>query len=82
MLYYSDGGPGPATKLLRVDAPPNGEFADWRRAKAERWQVKGGWQPDDQVQAKIQMTGDFFMIDESQVPQVQQEMRDVYNSFD
>lgn len=80
-LYYSNGGPGPASKLLRIDAPADGEFADWRRAPAQRWQVKGGWKPDDEAQHKILMTGDFFMIDESQVAQVQEEMRAEYAKF-
>ena len=34
MLYYANGGPGPADKLLRVHAPADGEFAAWRLAPA------------------------------------------------
>ncbi|WP_406817407.1 hypothetical protein [Mycobacterium sp. M23085] len=81
MLYYANGGPGPASKLLRVDAPEGGDFAAWRCAPAQRWRVKGGWKPDDEAQHKILMTGDFFMIDESQVAQVQEEMRADYARF-
>lgn len=81
MLYYADGGPGPASKLLRVDAHATGEFSDWRFAPAERWQVKGGWKPEPQAQAMIHQSGDLFMIDESQVPAVQAQMREQYNRF-
>jgi hypothetical protein len=46
MLYYSDGGPGPATKLLLVDAPAGGDWHAWVRAPAARWTVAAGWQDD------------------------------------
>ena len=75
MLYYANGGPGPATKLLRVNAPEDGEFADWRVAEAERWAVRDGWQPFPNAQSDIQWTGEYGMIDASQVPEVQEQMR-------
>jgi len=80
MLYYSDGGPGPASKLLRVDAEPEG-FAQWRAAPASIWQVKGGWQPYPQAQNEILQSGEFFMIDASQVEKVQGEITKQFNAF-
>jgi len=29
LLYYANGGPGPATRLLRVDAPGDGDYDKW-----------------------------------------------------
>ena len=75
MLYYSDGGPGPATKLLRVDAPEGADIAAWRRAPAWSWQPHSGWVPNTFVQLDILGTGEFFMVDESQVEDIQAEMR-------
>ena len=43
LMYYSDGGPAPATKLLRVHAPEDGDFWAWMCAPAERWTVNAGW---------------------------------------
>ena len=80
MLYYSDGGPGPASKLLRVDAEPEG-FAQWRAAPASTWQVKGGWQPYPQAQNEILQSGEFFMIDASQVVEVQAQMLAEFVAF-
>lgn len=82
MLYYSDGGPGPATKLLLVDAPAGGDWHAWVRAPAARWTVAAGWQDDTHlVQMDITMTGEFFMVDASEVPNIQQQMRDRYMAF-
>jgi hypothetical protein len=36
MLYYANGGPGPATRLLRVDAPGDGDHEKWLRADAAK----------------------------------------------
>jgi hypothetical protein len=74
MLYYANGGPGPATKLLCVDAPDGGDFKQWRSAPAWRWNVKGGWKPDRDAQLDIQCLGEFFMIDEIEVIEVQHAM--------
>lgn len=76
MLYYSNGGPGPATKLLRVDAPDDGSYEQWLRAPAARWQPLGGWRPDTNVQMDIQQLGEFFMIEPEAMPVVQQQIRD------
>lgn len=46
MLYYSNGGPGPASKLLRVDAPEDGDIWDWHGAPAASWQPHSGWVPN------------------------------------
>jgi hypothetical protein len=81
VLYYANGGPGPATKLLRVTVPENGDFATWRSAPAERWNVMGGWTPDGDAQMKILMSGEFFMIDESEVLDVQAQMLVQYMAF-
>jgi hypothetical protein len=76
MLYYSDGGPGPATKLLRVEVPATGSSHEaWLRAPAASWQPRSGWQPNDDAQLDILGTGDFFMVDASQVEDIQNEMR-------
>jgi hypothetical protein len=50
-------------------------------APAERWQVKGGWKRDQQAQNMIQFSGEFFMIDESQVLDVQAQMLAAYMAF-
>ena len=65
MLHYADAGP------LRVDAPDGGTPAGWHCAPAWRWNVKGGWQPYADAQADIRLTGEFSLIDESQVLDVQ-----------
>lgn len=76
MLYYANGGPGPATRLLRVDAPPDADIDQWQRAPAQRWLPGRGWEPDIHAQLDIQQTGDYFMVDESQVVGIQQQLRD------
>lgn len=81
MLYYANGGPGTATRLLRVNAPGDGDWYTWRRAPAESWQPKGGWKPYSNAQMEIQETGEYSMIDESRVPEVQQHMTDQHNKF-
>jgi hypothetical protein len=74
MLYYANGGPGPATKLLRVDAPEGGDWWAWMCAPAERWTVRAGWSSDDDAQAMIKMSGEFGLIDESEVLDVQAQL--------
>jgi hypothetical protein len=54
VLYYANGGPGPATKLLAVD----GDGDDWWSAPAWRWNVKGGWQPEPHAQLDIRCLGE------------------------
>lgn len=73
-LYYSNGGPGPATKLLRVDAPEGADIAAWRRSPAASWQPHSGWVPNTFVQLDILGLGEYFMVDESQVQAIQAEM--------
>lgn len=77
MLHYSDGGPGPATKLPRVDSDGD----DWHSAPAWRWNVKGGWRPAPGAQLDILCFGEFFMIDASQVLDVQHEMLSTFERF-
>ena len=33
----------PATKLVRIHAAKDGEYADWRDAKAEVFSARSGW---------------------------------------
>jgi hypothetical protein len=76
MLYYSNGGPGPATRLLRVEVAGGGSDREaWLRAPAASWQPHNGWQPNTYVQLDILGRGEFFMVDESQVEGIQNEMR-------
>jgi hypothetical protein len=81
MLHYSNGGPGPATKLYRVDAPADGDIWAWRSAPAQSWQPDSGWKPNDHAQEDILWLGEFFMIDLSQVSQVQGEMQARFDKF-
>ena len=81
MLYYSDGGPGPATKLLRLDVRPDGDRTDWHTATSWEWGLGVGWIPEPLAQAMILATGDFGLVDESQVSEVQQQIRERYEQF-
>jgi hypothetical protein len=48
MLYYSNGGPGPASKLLRVDAPQGGaprRLVSSTGPRSERFVVDGNETP-------------------------------------
>ena len=74
MHYYGDGGPGPHTKLLRVGAPDGCDERTWWSAPAFQWTPAGGWFPDSDAQGKIRCLGEFFLIDESEVPDIQQQM--------
>jgi hypothetical protein len=81
MLFYHNGGPGPATRLLRVDAPKDATIEQWRRAPAERWTVKTDqWRPESVAQLDILGTGDYSMCDESEVADVQRGMRSWYGT--
>lgn len=80
MLYYSNGGPGPATRLFRVDAPADADHMAWHRAAAASWQPHTGWVPNTYVQLDILGTGDYFMVDESQVPAIKEEMKSRFSS--
>jgi hypothetical protein len=77
MLYYADAGPGPRTKLLAVDSDGD----DWWSAPAWRWNVKGGWKPEPNAQLDIHCLGEFFLIPDSQVLDVQHEMLVTYERF-
>jgi hypothetical protein len=68
---------GPATKLLAVD----GDGDDWWLAPARRWNFAGGWQPDPNAQLDIRCLGDYFLIDESKVIEVQHEMLVTFERF-
>ena len=86
MLYYADNGPEWATKLLRVDAPGSGLSGEewesaWRKAKAERWMPKTGWQPYPGAQSEIRWTGELFLVDEDEVPLIQQQIREQYARY-
>ncbi len=76
MLYYSNGGPGPASRLLRVHAPGDGDHMTWRNAKGEKWTARTGWIRFDNAQLDIFALGEYFMVDASEVPVIQQQMRD------
>ena len=73
-LFYSNGGPGPASKLFRVEAPEGATIEQWRGSPAASWQPHSGWVPNTFVQLGILGTGDFGMVDESQVQGIQKEM--------
>lgn len=81
MLYYANGGPGTSTKLLRVDDTDATPSQMWVSAPAERWEVKTGWRPYSGAQGEILDSGDFFLIDESQVPEVQAQLTARRNEF-
>jgi hypothetical protein len=76
MLFYANGGPGPATRLLRVDASGDGDLAAWRVADAEKWTARSGWERYVNAQLDIQQLGEYFLIDSGDVAEVQQQMRD------
>lgn len=80
-LYYANGGPGPADKLLRVDVPPgyDGEHAVWFSAPAFRWTPEFGWFREPHAQNDIQQTGDFALVDVSKVPEIQKQMREEWD---
>ncbi len=75
MLFYANGGPGPATRLLRVDAPGDGDLAAWQQAPADKWTARSGWKPYVNAQLDIQQLGEYFWIDSGDVAEVQQQMR-------
>jgi len=75
-LFYSDGGPGPAHDLVRVNVEGGGSDAEtWRAASADRWSSDGSWTPYPNAQLDITFKGELFMVDASEVPRVQQEIR-------
>jgi hypothetical protein len=77
MLYYANGGPGAATRLLRVDAPEGADLAAWQQAPADKWTARSGWEPFLNAQLDILQLGEYFMCDSSEVPQIQREMTPV-----
>jgi hypothetical protein len=77
-LFYGNGGPGPHDKLYRVDAPPGCDDHTWWAAAAFQWTPQAGWFPDSDVQGNIRWLGEFFRLDDSEVPDIQQKMREKY----
>lgn len=53
---------------MRIHAAKDGEYADWRDAKAEIFSARSGWIDYPTAQEKILMDGELFMIDDSEVP--------------
>jgi hypothetical protein len=85
-LYYGDGGPGPHSKLLRVDMPDNDlsgwEWQEaWHAAPAYRWAPHTGWVRAFGIQMEIRWTGDYGLVDEDEVPQIQQQIREQYAKY-
>jgi hypothetical protein len=75
-LYYANGGPGPASKLWRVNVEGTGSDShEWHAAPAEQWGEENGWQPRPRAQLDILFLGEFFLIDESEVPKAQNAIR-------
>lgn len=84
MLYYANGGPGPATGLLRIHAPKDGDYENWRwHSKGERWSPNEGgyWFPYPHAQNEILWTGEYSLIDDSQVERIQQEIARDYEKY-
>jgi hypothetical protein len=80
-IFYHDGGPGPAMHMLRVDAESESE--GWWGAPTDMWTVRGGWEPAWQgAQADIRFTGEFFPVAASEVPKIQEGMRDWLAQFE
>jgi len=76
MRYYSDGGPGPASRLVRVHHDGGG---GWAFAPAEEWGVVIGWhEPNSHVQAEILALGELVALDPADVERVKQEIRERY----
>jgi hypothetical protein len=73
-LFYGNGGPGPHTKLYRVDAPPGCDDHTWWAAAAFQWSVTAGWFEDTDVQGNIRWLGEFFRVDDSEVPDAMAQM--------
>jgi hypothetical protein len=71
-MYYSDGGPGPATKLLRLDV-----IDVWRYSPGWTW-GPAGWIAESGATAMILGTGEFSQIDPADVPRVQEEIAALY----
>ena len=61
-----------------ITAERQGYFGDFGSMGAL---VKGGWKPDPQAQNMIQTSGEFFMVDESEVLDVQAQMLAQYLAF-
>lgn len=61
----------------------NGEpgTSTWRNAKGEHWTARGGWEPWPAQEKILWESGEFGMIDDAEVPQIQQGMRDEYALF-
>jgi hypothetical protein len=82
VLFYSDGAPGPATDLVRVNVEGSGSTREaWFDASADRWTVRDGWKPYPHAQLDMMWKGELFMVDASQVPDIQQQMRADYARY-
>lgn len=75
-LHYANGGPGPATRLLRVNADAADGFDTWIAASSHKWTAAGGWEPYPAAQPDIMYLGEYFPIGTDEVERVQQEIRD------
>jgi hypothetical protein len=73
VLYYANGGPGPATGLLRIHAPKGGTYDGWRNARGQRWSVRDGWFDYPRAHEVILWAGEYFLIADSQVPKIQRQ---------
>jgi hypothetical protein len=81
-VYYGNGGPGPHDRLLRVDAPDDGSHEEWRLAKAFVYSGRDhAWYPYPNAQLDIQFLGEYFLVDEDEVPQIQRYLHERAEQF-
>jgi hypothetical protein len=60
-----------------VNVEGNGsDLEAWRSASADKWTVRCGWEPAPNAQLDIQFLGEYFMVDASEVPKIQEGMRE------
>jgi hypothetical protein len=77
-LYYANGGPGPASRLVRLHYD-GGVWPAWAFAPYEEWSEALDWHtPPSHVQAEILALGELVLIAAADVPKVQQEIRERY----
>jgi len=65
-----------ATRLLRVEASPDGDLAVWQQAPAAKWTARSGWQPYLNAQLEIQQLGEYLQVGRNEVLDIQRQMRD------
>jgi hypothetical protein len=59
-----------------------GEWPAWAFAPCEEWSVARGWhEPQAHVQAEILAFGELVLLDAADVPQAQQEIRDLNGKY-